>query len=211
MKYSLHKNKQLTYLLVITVLLITAFAASIPLRKKWSESRVKLGDSYLTQKKYVSAALEYNKAMLLNKDSKTANAHKTLATESASNILKLEEFYKKENVQMALENFDKAKAIPKDEVIATKTARELIEKEEYQLAIISATTATQLEPSYRDGWLYLGIANLKTLQNVELPQEAKNVYLQQAQKALEKAKSLDPQYKPTLDFLGELEKARDGN
>jgi Flp pilus assembly protein TadD len=120
----------------------------------------------------------------------------------------LETFYEERKLETQVRIIRQIKANPEDETSAIKLAKELIEKNEFQYAIISAQKATEIDNKYRDAWLYLGIANLKAGKMLELTENSRKEYDESAEKALLKAKSLDAEYKPTKDYLEELKKTK---
>jgi tetratricopeptide (TPR) repeat protein len=179
-----------------------------PLRKVWSKKYFERGQTYLEQKKFESAILEYNKALFLYWKKDEAKSQIKLARESSVDILKLETFYEERKLETQVRIIRQIKANPEDETSAIKLAKELIEKNEFQYAIISAQKATEIDNKYRDAWLYLGIANLKAGKMLELTENSRKEYDESAEKALLKAKSLDAEYKPTKDYLEELKKIK---
>jgi tetratricopeptide (TPR) repeat protein len=178
------------------------------LRKVWSKKYFERGQTYLEQKKFESAILEYNKALFLYWKKDEAKSQIKLARESSVDILKLETFYEERKLETQVRIIRQIKANPEDETSAIKLAKELIEKNEFQYAIISAQKATEIDNKYRDAWLYLGIANLKAGKMLELTENSRKEYDESAEKALLKAKSLDAEYKPTKDYLEELKKIK---
>jgi hypothetical protein len=72
------------------------------------------------------------------------------------------------------------------------------------LAIIPAKTALEMDDRYRDAWLYLGIANLKTAQLSELKPEAQNQYLVEAKKSFNKVLELDPENTTAKELLSKI-------
>lgn len=179
-----------------------------PLRRMWATNYFEKGESYLEQKKYESAILEYRKSLFLFWKNDQASSRIALARESSVDILKLENFYRERKLDSQLQILDEIAQIPTDETEAIKLSKELIEKGEYQYAIVSAQTGTEMGRDFRDAWLYLGIANLKAMKMLELTDDSRNKYRDDAKNALEKAKSLDSQYQPTKDYLEELNKIK---
>lgn len=194
--------------LIVAIVFTSLELITKPLRASWSENYAAAGDNYLLQKKYLLSLLQYEKALLLNSKNETALNHKPLAINAKRNVLELEKLYKEKNIELQLDLITKAKSIPPEASEAAKTSRALIQKEEHQFAIVAAKNATAIDAKYRDGWLYLGIANFKTAQLVELDNDDKKFYLSNAKQALDQAKLLDPLYQPTLDYLDELKKAQ---
>lgn len=180
--------KWLIILLLLSVLLIISTS---PLRGHAAKRLIKKGDNFLAENKYVSAALLYDKAAALSgKDS--VSGKKALLSRASTDILKLEEFYKDRGNKEKIEKIEKVSGVPANEVEAVKLSRAMIEEGEYQLAIVSAKTATEMDPEYKDAWVYLAIANKKTAENVELLPETRKQYLEGSERALEKAKGFDP-------------------
>lgn len=195
----------------LIIILIAVFAFSLltkPIRKKWANNYIGKGDSYLLQKKYESAVLEYDKALFLYWKNTDAKPRIALAKRASSNVLELEHFYREKEQDSQLGLIKKVRTLPEDETAAVMSAKTMIEQGEFQYAIIFAKNATEMDRGYRDAWLYLGIAYLDAGKILEIDSDAKKIYLDQAKTALTKAKNIDPEYKPTQDYLGELEKPR---
>lgn len=188
----------ITSLLVILVVILM-FILMKPLRIYSSHKFSSAGDNYLAQNKYLHADLAYEKALILSPKDTGVMAKRALAKEASENIVKLESFYNSFSDKKAL--FDSAVSFPKTETDAVKLSKQLIEQGEYQLAAIPAETATQMDPGYFDAWFYLGIANLRTAQLVELSPEIRQKYLDMAREALKKAKEIDPESKAVAEYL----------
>lgn len=182
------------WFVLILIFVFVIFLATQPLRGKVARSYVEKGNQYLAEKKYISAEIEYKKALILDSDNKEAETNIELADEASKNVEALESFYKKSNYSDQFKTYQEATAFPKNEVEAVKLAKKLIEKKEYQLAIIPAMTATEMAPDYRDAWVYLGIANKKTADEEQISPEGKKVYLARVKIAEEKIKEIDPEY-----------------
>jgi len=69
------------------------------------------------------------------------------------------------------------------------TGARLINSREYEMAVATLDQAVAKDKAYRDGWLYLGIAELKNGLN------------DQAILSLEQAKKIDPIYPDTYKYL----------
>lgn len=198
----------LKWLIVFLIAILLLSLLSKPIRKIWANNYIDQGDEYLLQKKYESAIIEYNKAMLLYWKNPKAKQKIVLAKNARGDVLEMENFYKEKGLSSQLELMREVKTLPENETSAIKIAKEMIEKGEYQYAVIIAKDATEMDRNYRDAWLYLGIANLNAAKMMEIGSEAQGQYKAEAQKALQKAKSLDPEYKPTQDYLDELGKIK---
>ncbi|MDO8444221.1 MAG: hypothetical protein Q7S80_01800 [bacterium] len=166
----------LKWLLIIAIVLLAVGLITKPIRKNWSSDYLARGNTYLDQKKYLSAELEYQKALYLYSDNTEAQKNLDLAQKAEIDVSVLESYYQKRNLDSQLELFIKAKKIPATPAEAVKISKELIEANEYQLAIIPAKTATEMDSSYEDGWKYFGIAALYSSQKVEISATAKAKY-----------------------------------
>lgn len=195
---------------VILILIgITAFGLiTKPVRKMWSKNYLERGNGYLELKKYESAMVEYKKAMFLFWKNDEAKKNIDLARRATINVLELENFYSQRKIETQIEIMRKSKSLPPTETEAVKLSKELIEKNEFQYAIIFAKDATEMDRSFRDGWLYLGIANLQAAKSLELRQNVRAEYLKEAKLALQRAKNLDPEYAPTNQYLLELQNTK---
>lgn len=162
-------------LVVILVVMILGILFR-PVFKKWSKNYSARGDIYLEQKKYLSAIVEYQKALLLYSDNTDASDHKNLADKAQSDVLILLDFYKEKNLSSQIDLFAQAQTESTNPAEATKIAKELIEAGEYQLAIIPAKLATTLDKNYEDSWVYLAIANLDVSQKVEISAQNRQQY-----------------------------------
>ena len=190
----------ITSCLIILVLFLLIFLLK-PLRIFSSNKLVSAGDEYLASKKYLHADLAYEKALLLSPKNPDIIAKRALAKSASEDIEKLESLFQNEKYSMNKKALESASVFPENETAALKLSKDLIEKGEYQMAIIPAHTATEMDPGYRDAWLYLGIANLKTAELVELSPEVKQTYMAKAKEALGRAKETDPESKTVSDYL----------
>lgn len=196
----------LKWLLISAIIFMILLLITKPLRKVWSNNYIKSGDEYLLQKKFLSAELEYEKAQNLYSLNTKAKDREILAKNSAEDIRALQPFYEEKNLGLQIENANLATTVPSSEFEAAKNAKYLIEQSEFQLAILAGTTATQMNSKYRDGWLYLAIANMKTAEFTELSKEDRAQYVSAAQSAIATALDLDPEYEPTLQYQDEISK-----
>ncbi len=200
------KNPYKKILLIIILLLICCFVVSLvtkPLRIKWSKNYVVSGDSYLAQKKYLHAEVEYKKSLFLYWKNDTANQKLALAQNAETNVLLLKDFYQTTN-KSEFDLLNNTIKLPDTSVTAVKNCKDLIGKNEYQLAIIAAQNAVEMDKNYRDAWVYLGIANLETAEFTELTTKNQEKYLADAKSAMEKASTLDPEYQTTKDYLAQI-------
>ena len=168
-------------LLLCILLIVLVFFFFHPMRI-FSKRFVEKGDQFLLQKKYVSAGLQYEKALMLNSKYKTAKEHLELANNAQTDVSALLSFYKEKNATEEISKFDLANSFPENENAALTTAKNLIEDGEYQLALIPAETATEMSPNYDTAWKYLQIANLRISQMSELTPEHQNNFAQEADK-----------------------------
>lgn len=198
----------LKWLIICSIAILLLGLITKPIRKVWAKNYMQCGDNYLLQKKYQSAILEYDKALFLFWKNDQAKGRIDLAKSASSNVLQLEDFYKEKGLDSQMGLIKTVKSLPENEDRATRLAKGMIEKGEFQYAIIFAKDATEMDRNYRDGWLYLGIANLNAARMTEISAEVKKAYEGEAEKALQKAKSMDPEYKPTQDYLNELHRLK---
>ncbi len=192
--------------LIILVVLILFFLMK-PLRTYSAQKYIDEGDAYLAKKLYLHADLEYEKALVIFPGSKTAKERRALTEEASRNVLALEDFYKQGSFNSQKDKLEEALAFPKEEIEGVRLSKQLIKEKEYQLAIIPAKTAVEMDNNYRDAWLYLGIANLKTAELADISPSARSAYIEKAKEALNKAKAIDPESKDVKDYLNELQTA----
>lgn len=194
----------LKWLLISAIIFMLLLVISKPLRRGWSENYVNSGDEYLLQKKFLSAELEYEKAQNLYSLNTKAAERQGLAISAAADVRSLQSFYEEKNLNIQSDFLKLATAVPTSEFAAAENAKYLIEQSEFQLAIIAATTATEMNSKYRDGWLYLAIANTKTAQYTELSTADRAKYVEAAKTAVQAALELDPEYEPTRQYQQEI-------
>jgi len=193
----------LKWLVIVAIIVLVLFLLSSPLRGKAANHYVVRGDQFLAEKKYLSSGLEYDKALILNSGNLMARQRKLLTEKASSNILDLQSYLNLPQFSFLSDKFKEATAFPESESAAVKLSKKLILENEYQLAAIPAQTAIEMDKEYRDAWLYLGIANLKTAQFVEMKPEIKNEYLNKAKESFNKVLELDPENQSAKDFLNE--------
>ena len=194
----------LKWLIGIIIFLFLLVLLSSPLRGKAASNYVKEGDNLLLQKKYISAEVEYRKALTLNANDAVAKDHMDLANKAELNISEFERFFDLPQFAGFKVKYEEASEVPTNQSDVVKLSKKLIEDGEYQLAIIPAKNAIEMDDGYRDAWLYLGIANLKTAQFSELKPEAQNQYLFEAKKAFNKVLELDPENKTAKELLAKI-------
>lgn len=186
-----------------TMLFLATVALTRPLRADWAKDFTKRGDEYLAEKKYISAIVEYKKAEALL-PSKDTSDRIALANDSQTDVSKLENYYRENNNIVQMDLINKTKAVPDTSYDLVALSKDLLEKNEPQLAAKAAETATEMDKDYRDAWLYLGISNLAIAKQVEMSSGNSNEYLIRAKESLEHARLLDPSYAATNDFLKQL-------
>lgn len=192
------------WLIGIIIFLLLLVLLSSPLRGKAASDYVKEGDKLLLQKKYISAEVEYKKALTLSSNNAVAKDHLDLANKASLNISEFERFFDLPQFAGFKAKYEEASEVPANQSDVVKLSKKLIEDGEYQLAIIPAKTAIEMDDSYRDAWLYLGIANLKTAQLLELKPDAQSQYINEAKKAFNKVLELDPENQTAKELLGKL-------
>ena len=78
----------------------------------------------------------------------------------------------------------------------------LVEKNHFDIAIMTLEKAVTKDPNYRDAALYTGYVYLKITEDQRLKTEDRNSDLQKAKFYLEKARAIDPLYAKTHELLG---------
>ena len=194
-KLSARFLKFLKWLLLVLIFLFLILVASQPLRGKAAQKYLDAGDNYLTQKQYLRADLEYQKALILTPKNNEAKQRRVFVKNTAGDILQIKNFSGGVNFDQLIEKIDLATDFPGDETAAVRLSKQFIEEKEYQLAILPAKTATEMDPDYIDAWAYLGIANLKAATLIQLWPDVKEKYLLDSQIAFSKIRELDPTYK----------------
>lgn len=159
----------------IVVSILVLFFISSPLRAKLSNGYVAKGDDLLEQKKYLSAELQYRKAIIIKKNAK-AQERIGLSNKAQTNVLELEIFYAERDNLDQLNLFSKAKEVPANAKDAVVLSQDLIKSGEYQLAIVAADTALQMDPGYDIAKEYFLIANKETVNSIELSPDAQKYY-----------------------------------
>lgn len=168
------------------------YIISIPIRSRAAESYFIKGDQALSAKNYLAAELQYEKALALKNNYIQAKNRITLVEIASKDPLVLKNFYQSRGESDKIEVIESATAFPENDNAALALSKNLIEKGEYQLAILPAKTASEMSPDYPEAWQYLSIANLKTADLTQISPEARNYYISESDKALAKAKALDP-------------------
>lgn len=191
-------------ILGIVIVLFLLILLSSPLRGKAANNYVEKGDDFLLQKKYVSAEVEYKKALALNSENAVAKDHMDLAQKAAINVEEFERFFDLPQFSDFKTKFETAKEVPNNQSDAVKLSKRMIEDKEYQLAIIPAKTALEMDNEYRDAWLYLGIANLKTAEQTELKPEVQKNYLAEAKNSFNKVLQLDPENITAKELISKI-------
>jgi len=187
--------KVLKWILIILFLLFLILLATQPLRGRASTSYIDSGDKFLAQKEYVRADLEYQKALILSPNCNQAKERQVLAKNVAGDISAVKNLNGNALFISIVDKINSASGFPGNETEAVRQSRQLIEEGEYQLAIIPAKTALEMDPNYRDAWLYLGLANLKAATLIQIWPDIAQEYLNKSKTAFSKVNELDPTYK----------------
>jgi hypothetical protein len=195
----------LKWFLIVGIIFNFVKLVTKPMIYSWSKNYTEVGDQYLAENKYLSASVEYDKAVFLNNKNTAAKSNSLLAEQAQLDVTKLSSFYfsRGETDKATLssnENFNS-----QDPVSLLNQAKNFLDSGDFQLSIVAAKKATELHPTLRDGWLYLGIANLKTAENIEMIQSNRELYLKNSKEALMNAKNIDSKYQPTLEYLDEVD------
>ncbi|MEI8143320.1 MAG: hypothetical protein WCG48_01730 [Candidatus Berkelbacteria bacterium] len=196
------------YLLIFLIGLSFLSLLTKPIRHAWAANYISAGDKYLLEAKYNWAELSYAKASLLEPSNKVAKSQKKLAVEGSGDISKLLDFFKREKATASLQLYSESTVTDKKYYDLTILSQSLIGRGQYQYAIIPAERSVALNDTYRDGWLYLGIANLRAATNLKTDKNVLKNYLAEAKKAFDRAALLDPVYQPIKDYQGEAEKVK---
>lgn len=189
------------WVFILVLFFLVIYLGTLPVRGSLAKKYLSQGDAFLTQEKYLSADLAYRKAQVLTPKDANAVTKRELAGKASRNILELKDLVRSQNLEAKTSLFELATSVPKSETDAVRTSRQLIEKGEYQLAIIPAKTATEMDKTYRDAWVYLGIANLRAATLLETNNEVQLQYRNAAKDAFNQAYSLDPTYEVTSNYL----------
>jgi Flp pilus assembly protein TadD len=193
----------LKWILIVLAVGLLAHISTLSARGRLSEKYRQSGDNLLLQKKFLSADLEYRKALMLNGNNTKAKENRILTEKAADDILTLGNFVK-DNSPKESALFDLATGVPKSETEAVLTSKKLIEEGEYQLAAFPAKTATEMDRTYSEAWIYLGISYLKSAQLLETSNEQKATYKNQAKAAFEQAKEVDPENQLAIKLLNTM-------
>ena len=185
------KSRWFIWTLVCVGVLAVLILASLHFRPTIAIRFIDRGDSLLSQGKYIEALVQYKKADYLI-DNEEINEKINLTNEAQKDITKLEMVWQEENNIEAQENLKRAKQVFDSEYDSVVLAREFIEADNPQFAIIASKTAIEMEQNYMDAWLYLGIAHLECANRLQLSEVNYNYHREEAKKALEQAEILSP-------------------
>jgi hypothetical protein len=189
------KRRFWKYFAIVLILILAIYFLTKPLRSKSAKNYISKGDSFLAENKFVSADLEYEKASVLDSKNSTAKERRTLAENASENVKMLESFYEENNYPDQLNNLKQSESVPQNATDAVILSKQMIQNGQFQLAAISAKTATEMAGNYRDAWVYLGLSYKEISQNVELKPDVAATYLAKSNDAYKKVKQLDPEYK----------------
>ncbi|MFA7244283.1 MAG: hypothetical protein WC080_03300 [Patescibacteria group bacterium] len=187
------------------LLIVILYFALSPARVSGTNKYITSGDDFLKNRKFISALVEYRKAAFLAGSSK-ANERTIIARESEKDITKLEPFFREINDIDALNDLSEANKVPQNESEAVKDAKAYIENGRPDLAILVATTATEMDENYADAWIYLGLANYYMMKDAEISGESREFYRGKAEESWQKARLAEPTNENVTKYLDELNK-----
>jgi tetratricopeptide (TPR) repeat protein len=185
------------------ILIIVLCIALSPAQVNGSGKYLTSGDNLLKDRKFISAIVEYRKAEFLHSSSNVTDRLNT-ARDSEKDITKLEPFYKEVNDVGALNEITKANEVPANVSDGVKTAKSYIENNRPDLALLAATTVTEMDANYQDAWTYLGLANYYMMKNAEISSPVREFYEAKAKDAWQKALEIDPSNQDVQKYLDQL-------
>jgi len=183
--------------------IVLIFVATIPWRRYVFNKNISAGDILLSEENFTDAYVKYQKAGLLQIDSKKATERQKLAKDSAKDFSILKGFLAYNKFDDVKKNVDSADS----KVCNLQTDRALIDKNLAALAIINLKFCANAGPKDYQSWVFLGLANLKLANNDQMFFELKPSFRQLAAEDFEKAYYFNPINKEALNYLISTEKA----
>lgn len=141
--------RRFVYSLIFIAALILVAVYLHPFRSYAASFDAK-GDEFLLQKDFDNARLQYEKALIVNPNDTKAKERLELMSKGKDDILAMKDFYIEKNCQEELDKIELATSVPATETEALKISKKFIDQGDFQLALIPAQTALQMDPDYKE-------------------------------------------------------------
>ena len=164
-----------------------------PLRNWGAKKYLDRGDEKLVKLDYISAEIEYQKADILTPLNPNIDLKINLVKDSEKDINHLKGFFQEQDNRDALNNF-KAISLENDPVKLTEMSRAFLDRNQPQMAVVSAQKAVSNKNMYRDGLLYLAIAYDRAARSTQIRQESHDYLINKSQEFYQQAVASDPSH-----------------
>lgn len=186
-------SRLLTYFGVAILIYILFLIVSAPMRSNISNRFLSRGESFLAQRQYEKAFLEFNKSLKYNKNNAKTRQNLALTKKIVLDITAGQTFFKDHNEELAekiseaQKNFPHAKAALKEGILN-------IESGDLQIALIPLKKAVEMDPAYPEAWKYLAKAYQESGKNcpASFKNECQSYFKNKYEEFYKKLHELDP-------------------
>jgi len=130
---------------------------SAPMRSNISNRFLSRGESYLAQRQYEKAILEFNKSLKYNKNNSKTRQDLALTKKIVLDITEGQSFFKTHNEELA-EKISKAQQKFPHAKAAVEYGISNIESGDLQIALIPLKKAVEIDPAYPEAWKFFAKA-----------------------------------------------------
>lgn len=186
-------SRLLTYLGAAILIYVLFLLVSAPMRNNISTRFLSRGESYLAQRQYEKAFLEFNKSLKYNKNNSKTRQDLALTKKIVLDITEGQTFFKDHNEELAEKIAESQKNFPH-----AKAALEYgilnIESGDLQIALIPLKKAVKIDPSYPEAWKFLAKAYKESGKNcpASFKNECQSYFKNKYEESYKKLHELDP-------------------
>lgn len=186
-------SRFLIYPLVALLIYSLFLVLSAPLRQNISNRFLARGQTYLAQRQYQEAILEFNKSLKYNKNNDKTRTNLVLTQKIITDISHGLAFFKVHNKELAQKIIEAQKNYPHAKA-ALESGILNLESGDRQIALIAIKKATQMDPAYPEAWKILtdNYQESKKYCPPSIREECRSYFENKYQEARQKLRELDP-------------------
>lgn len=186
-------SRFLTYLGAAILIYVLFLLVSTPMCNNISNRFLSRGESFLAQRQYEKAFLEFNKSLKYNKNNAKTRQGLALTKKTVLDITKGQAFFKDHNEELAKKISEAQKNFPQAKA-ALEYGISNIESGDLQIALIPLKKAVKIDPSYPEAWKYLAKAYKESVKScpVSFRRECQSYFKNKYEESYKKLHELDP-------------------
>lgn len=189
-------NRLIIYLGAAILIYILFLLVSAPMHNNISDRFLSRGESFLAQRQYEKAFVEFSKSLKYNKNNSKTRQNLALTKKIVLDITAGQSFFKVHNEELAEKISEAQKKFPH-----AKAALEYgilnMESGDLQIALIPLNKSVEMDPSYPEAWKFLAKAYQESGKNcpASFKTECQSYFKNKYEQSNKKLHDLDPTVK----------------